>query len=48
MYRINKYTRRSDIQLFVSEMEFDRSMSRLTRGAEDIRTIIFPNTVREV
>lgn len=32
--------------LLVSEIEFDREMSRLVRVERDVRTIIFPSTVR--
>ena len=34
--------------LFVSETGFDRNMSWIARGEKNIRTISFPNTVREV
>ena len=37
-----------DIQLFISETKFNRNMSQLARGANGIRTIIFPGTVRDV
>ena len=33
--------------LFVSATEFARNMSQIVRGAVDIKTIIFPSTVRE-
>ena len=39
--------RTSDARLFVSEIEFDRSISRLMKGTTDAKTIIFPSTVRE-
>ena len=48
MYKTDKRYKRSYAQLFVSETEFDRSTSRLVRGAEGIRTITFPGTVRDV
>ena len=32
---------------FVSETEFDRGMSRLVRAERDVRTAVFPNTVRK-
>ena len=35
-------------RLFVLETEFDRSMSWLGKGAEAVRTIIFPSTAKEV
>ena len=34
--------------LFVSETEFDRSMSWLGKGAKTTRTITFPDTIRTV
>ena len=47
MYK-NGRARLPSVQLFVSETGFDRSMSRLARGAEGARTITFPGTVRDV
>ena len=47
MYKNSRF-RLPTAQLFVSETEFDRSMSRLARGAEGARTITFPDTVRDV
>ena len=37
----------SEIQLFVTETEFDRSISQLVKGAKNAKTIIFPNSIRE-
>ena len=34
-------------RLFVSATEFDRNMSQLVEGAADIKTVVFPSTVRE-
>ena len=34
--------------IFVSETRLSRDMSRIVLGAKDVRTITFPNTVREV
>ena len=48
VYKADRRYKRSCAQLFVSETEFDRNMSQLARGAEGIRTVIFPNTVRDV
>ena len=45
-YKSDRKDRRSGIQLFVSKTEFDRSMSQLADAANNIRTVIFPNTVR--
>lgn len=36
------------VQLFASEVEFDRSVPRIARGTRNIRTIILSVTVREV
>ena len=47
-YKIDRWSKRPNIQVFVSETEFDRNMSQLARGAGNIRTITFPSTVREV
>ena len=46
MYRVHQSNRSS--RLFVSRTEFDRSMSQIARAAKDIRTIISPNTVRNI
>ena len=35
-------------RLFVSATEFDRNMSQLVEGAADIKTVVFPNTIREI
>ena len=35
-------------RLFVAGTELDRSVSPVVRGAEKVRTITFPNTVRAV
>ena len=43
-----RWDRQSNIQIFVSETEFDRSMSQLVKGAKGARTVTFPSTVREV
>ena len=48
MYEGNKQDQLSNIQFFVSETQFDRNMSWLVHGANSIRTIIFPSTVRDV
>ena len=48
MYKIDRWDEQSDIQLFVSETEFDRSISYLVNGAESTRTVIFPSTVRDI
>ena len=45
MYKISRWP---NFQLFISETWFDRNMSYLVNGAENTRTIIFPNTVRKV
>ena len=47
MYK-NRWDRQSNIQLFVSETEFDRSMSQVVKGAKGARTVTFTSTVREV
>lgn len=46
LYRPNSRKDRA-CWLFVSETELDRNMSWLEKGAAVIRTIVFPNTVRE-
>lgn len=46
--RYEVHTKRKIVQFFVSEIGFNRNMSRIVSGAKDIRTIIFPNTVKEV
>ena len=48
MYKTDRRYKRSYAQLFVSETEFDRNMSQLAHGAEGVRTITFPGTVRDV
>ena len=48
MYKIDRWDEQSDIQLFVSKTEFDRSISYLVNGAESTRTVIFPSTVRDI
>ena len=48
IYTINKEEKCSQIQLFVSESEFDRSISTIVKGAETVRTVIFPNTTKTV
>ena len=35
------------ISVLVSETQFDRDMSRIAQGANYVKTIIFPGTVRE-
>ena len=45
MYKIDIKNRPFDIQLFISETEFDRSMLYISHGARGIKTITFPNTV---
>ena len=45
---ISKQYRLRWIQLFVSETEFDRSMSRIVRGSRGSKTITFPSTARSV
>ena len=50
MYKMRKWLTwpmQPQIQLFVSEMEFNRSMSQLVKGARETKTVVFPNTVRE-
>ena len=46
MYKVSWVRRLTVVQLFVSETEFDKSMSRLSYGARNTRTISFPGTVR--
>ena len=36
------------MRLFVLEMEFDRGMSVVTRETDKVRTIKFPNSVKEI
>lgn len=36
------------MRLFVSKSEFDRNISAIVKGAETVRTITFPGTVKEV
>lgn len=38
----------STLQCVVSGTEFDRYMSRVEQGQNDVRTVVFPSTVREV
>ena len=47
MYK-NRWDRQSNIQLFVSETRFDRSMSQLAYGAKGTRTVIFSSTIKGV
>ena len=46
MYRVHQSNR--SLRLFVSQTEFDRSMSQIARAAKDIRTVISPSTVRKI
>lgn len=46
MYRIVKQSKRAHTYFFVSETIFTRNALGLVLGAENIRTIIFPSTVR--
>ena len=48
VYTIDKERRLSGIQIFVSESEFDRSVSAISGGAQKARTIAFPSTVKDV
>ena len=48
MYKIDKWSKRPNVQVFVSETEFDRRASYLARGANGTRTFTFPSTVRKV
>ena len=48
VYTIDKEERRSTIRLFVSESEFDRSVSAIAGGAQKVRTITFPSTAKDV
>lgn len=48
IYTIDKERRLSGIQIFVSESEFDRSISTVVKGTEEICTITFPSTVKKV
>ena len=48
VYMIDKEKRQSGIRLFVSKSEFDRSVSTVVKGAETVRTIIFPSTTKKI
>lgn len=48
VYERDEELAHSKIQLFVSESEFDRGISIIVKGARTVRTVIFPDTVREV
>ena len=43
-----KARKRKSLSLFVSESEFNRELSRIVKGAEGIRTVIFPSTTKEI
>ena len=35
-------------RIFVSEVEFDRKLSQITRAKEDVKVIVFPETTKRV
>ena len=41
------YPRDEYLRLLVSRTEFNRTMSRIVKGAGNVKTVIFPSTVRE-
>ena len=47
-FYISRRYRACWIQLFVSETEFDRSMSQVVKGSRGSKTITFPSTARSV
>ena len=47
VYTVNREKKRSATQLFVSESEFDRSVSTIVKGPKETKLVIFPNTVRQ-
>ena len=46
VYKIS--TKGKKVRLFISGLEFNRGLSRVVRGAKNIKTAIFPSNVREV
>lgn len=44
----NKSAGRKHVRLFISGTEFNRDISQVIQGAKDVRTITFPDTVRDV
>ena len=47
VYRRNEKTKQSVVRLFVSEMEFNRDISILVKGAQTARTVAFPTTLKK-
>lgn len=46
VYTINREREQSVTQLFVSESEFDRSVSTIVKGPKETKLVIFPSTTR--
>ena len=47
VYRRTEEHAQSRIQLFIAQSEFDRSISVVVKGAEDIKSVTFPGTIRD-
>lgn len=46
--KYNIDTRKKLVRLFVSGIEFNRPMLQIVKSMKDVRTIIFPSTIKEV
>ena len=47
VYKKTEKDVRLRIQIFVSESEFDRSISAIVKAANDIKSVTFPNSIKE-